>query len=168
MLTSSRSAGTFFAALTMLLIAPYPASAEDADAKEVMRYTLTDAGLAKYTEATKNLASLPENPGACDNEDADAESLDEMAAKLDAAPGARAALQSAGMTSREYVLFSMSLLQTSVAAWAANEPGGVLPAGVSKANVDFLKKHDGELKQLEGLTKQDDCGDTETEDEGDS
>jgi hypothetical protein len=166
MLRSRWIVGASLAALTLLLIAPRLVSAQDADANEVQRYTLTDAGLAKYSKATKNLASV-EGGGlnACDDEDADGGSLDEIAAKIDAVPGAKAAIQSAGMTSREYVLFSMSLLQNGMAAWAASQPGGSLPPGVSKANVDFLKKHDAELKQLETFTKQQDCGDEEAEDE---
>ena len=167
MLIPRQIAGAFLAALTMLLIAPRLASAQDADTKEVQRYTLTETGLAKYAQATKNLASVP-GGAACDDEDAGAGSLDEMAAKLDAVPGAKAAIQSAGMTSREYVLFFMSLLQNGMAAWAASQPGGALPAGVSKANVDFLKKHDAELKQLETFTKRDDCADEEAEDQDDS
>jgi len=58
--TSHRIAGAFLAATTMLLIAPHLAQAQDADAQEVMRYTLTEAGLAKYSQATKQLAALPE------------------------------------------------------------------------------------------------------------
>jgi hypothetical protein len=168
MLTSRRIAGAIFAALTILLTEPRLASAQDADANEVLRYTLTETGLAKYTEATKKLAALPdEGVDACDDDDAEGASLDEMAARLDALPGAKAAIQSADMTSREYVLFSMSLLQNAVGAWAASQPGGGLPPGVSKANVDFLQKLDAELKKLEGLTDENDCIDAEAEDEDD-
>ncbi len=165
-----RIAGVLVASLAMLVIEPRLACAQDADTKEVLRYTLTEAGLAKYTAATKKLASLPEDAlDACDDDDTEGGgSLDQMAAKLDAVPGAKAALQSVGTTSREYVLFSMSLLQNALAAWAASEPGGTLPPGVSKANVDFLKAHDAELKQLEGLTEQDECTDQGADDEDDS
>lgn len=171
MLTSHRIAGALLAASTILLAVPRLASAQDADTKEVLRYTLTDAGLAKYTQAAKRLAALPGGgPGACDDEDSDdedteAQSLNEMAAILDAIPGAKAAIQSTGMTTREYILFSMSLLHNGVAAWAIGQPGGTLPPGVSKANVDFVKKHDAELKKLEALKPKDDCGDEAEEDE---
>jgi hypothetical protein len=157
MLTSRRRiASAFIVALAMLLIQPYRACAQD-DASEVMAYTLTEANLAKYSAATRKLAALPEDADACDDDDTESVSLDQMAARLDAVPGAKAALQSAGMTSREYALFSMSLLQNGLAAWAASQPGGALPPGVSKANIDFLKKHDAEIKQLGELTDQDDC-----------
>jgi hypothetical protein len=165
---SHRIAGAVLAAATVLLIAPRLAQAQDAGAQEVLRYTLTDAGLAKYSQATKQLAALPDQQrGACDDEDTEAQSLDEMAAKLDRVPGAKAAIQSAGMTSREYVLFSLSLLQNGLAAWAVSQPGGVLPPGVSRANVDFLKKHDAELKKLEPLRQKGSCDDEGAEDVAD-
>ena len=36
-------------------------------------------------------------------------------------------------------------------------PGGKLPAGTSKANVDFYNSHQAELAKLEALNKGDDC-----------
>jgi hypothetical protein len=158
--TSCGIAGALIAASMMVLAVPRVASAQDADSQEVLRYTFTEAAFAKYTQATKRLAALPAED-ACDDEDdedTDAQSLDAIAAKLDAMPGAKAAIQSTGMTTREYVLFSLSLLHNGLAAWAASEPGGKLPPGVSQANVDFLKKHDAELKQLKALEPQNDCG----------
>jgi hypothetical protein len=159
MLTSRRIGRAVLTAL-MALAVPQSLPAQDADTAEVLRYTLTDTALAKYTDATKRLAALPGGGSAdCDDDDdeADAKSLAEMAARLDAAPGAKAAVQSAGMTSREYVLFSLALLHNGLAAWAVSQPGGKLPPGVSKANVDFLKTHDKELKQLEALKATDTC-----------
>jgi hypothetical protein len=164
--TSHRIAGALLAATTTLLIATRLAQAQDAGAQEVSRYTLTEAGLAKYSRATKGLAALPDQErGACDEEGTEAQSLDDMAAKLDGVPGARAAIQSAGMTSREYVVFSLSLLQNGMAAWAVDQPGGKLPPGVSRANVDFVMKHDAELKQLEPLTSKGSCDDEAAEDD---
>jgi hypothetical protein len=157
---SHRIAAALLAGTMMLLIETGLAQPQDADAREVLRYTLTEAGLAKYSQATRQLAALPDRErAACDEDDTDAGSLDEMAARLDGVPGASAAIRSAGMTSREYVLFSMSLLQNGMAAWAASQPGGALPPGVSRANVDFLKKHDAELKQLQQLTPKGSCDD---------
>lgn len=155
----------FFAACASALLASPPAAAQDRDAEAVAGYALTDAGLAKYIKATKNLAALPgSKPGDCDT-GADSMSLDEMVAALDGVPGAKAAIQSAGTTSREYVLFSWSILHNGLAAWAISQPGGKLPAGTSKANVDFYQKHEAELQQLEALKQDDDCDEDAAEEE---
>jgi hypothetical protein len=132
------------------------AVAQDRDAAEVSRYVLTDSGLTKFVQASRNLAGVP---GACVEEDDDAEgakSIDEVAAKLNSMPGAQAAIQSAGMTTREYVIFSFSIFQTGMASWALGQPGGKLPPGASQANVDFYRNHEA---QLAALGKDDPCGD---------
>jgi len=155
-----------FAAALALALLVQPSSAQDADSQEVMRYTLTDAGLAKYTKASQNLAALPGGPPGCakeDDSDSDSNSIAELAGKLDSTPGAKAAVQSAGMTSREYIVFSMSLLQSGIAAWGLSQPGGKLPPGVNKANVDFVNSHGPQLDQLKGLDK--DCGEKEDAEE---
>lgn len=140
------------------------ATAQDADMRDVQRYVLTSAGLAKYTLATKKLAELPAAQArACgddsddDDDDADAQSIGDMVAKLESVPGAKAAVQGAGLTMREYVVFTMSLLQNGLAAWAVSQPGGKLPPGVSKANVDFVQAHDADLKQLQQYSRNDGC-----------
>jgi hypothetical protein len=99
-------------AVTIALLLPGFAAAQDRDTQEVQKYTLTDAGLAKYSQATKKLAALP--GGDCDDDDS--QSIDDAAAKLNASPGAKTAIQSAGLTPREYVLFSFSLLHSGLAA----------------------------------------------------
>lgn len=156
------------AALLVALVAsllPGAAAASDADTREVQSYVLTDAALSRYTQATKQLAAMPAGGSSCEDEDSEAASLTDMVAKLDAVPGARKAIQSAGMTTREYVVFSMSLLHNGLAAWAASQPGGKLPAGTSKANVDFYNRHKAELEKLSTLQPKDECG--EEPEEGD-
>lgn len=149
------------AMLAAAMLVPPIAAAQDADTKEVLAYVLTDAGLAKYTAATKKLAALP--AAAC-NEDQDSMSIDDMVVQLNAAPGAQAAIQSAGMATREYVLFTWSIGYNGLAAWALSQPGGKLPAGASKANVDFYNRHEAELQQLEG-PKDDGCDGDQAEEE---
>jgi hypothetical protein len=140
-----RFASSLLLASLTLFGPPRTATAQDADAAEVQRYVLTEAALAKYTQATRNLAAVE---SACEEQDSDAESIDEMVAALNAMPGADQALQAAGIAPREYVVFSLSLLQNGLAAFAASQPGGQLPPGVSRANVDFVTKHNADLEQL--------------------
>jgi hypothetical protein len=147
-----RTFSAIVAVLVGVTIAQPPASAQDADSQEVMRYTLTDAGLAKYIKATQNVKALPggipENCEGDEDSDSDSTSISDVAAKMDAIPGVKAAIQSAGMTTREYVVFMFSVVQNSIAAWALSQPGGKLPPGVSKANVDFVKRHETEMAAL--------------------
>jgi len=148
------------AAMTMGL--PGPAAAQSGDAQEISRYLLTESGLTKFTQAQQNLASIP---GACareEDDDSNSQTIEQMVAKLNAAPGAAAAIQSAGLTTREFVVFTFSMFQTGMAAWAMSQPGGKLPPGVSQANVDFYKKNEARLATL---GENDPCDDAATDDE---
>jgi hypothetical protein len=132
-----------------LMAPPAHAVLPDADAQEVSRYVLTDAGLAKYTTATQKLGTLAASVNSkCDDDDATSSSLSQIVAKADAAPGVKAAIQSAGMTTREYIVFSMSLLQVGIAAWVADQPGGAPPSGVSMDNVKFYRAHKAAVEKL--------------------
>src|SRR5688572_21423839 len=142
------------------LAVPGFAVANENDKREISSYVLSEAGLAKFTQATQKLSGVA---GACaeqDDDDSDSQSLDQMVAKLNAVPGAQAAIQSAGLTTREYVVFMWSMLQNGMAVWAASQPGGKLPPGTSQANVDFYKKHEAELK---AIGENDPCDEEEAE-----
>jgi len=123
-------------------------AAADRDTQEVSRYVLTEAGLAKYSAASTNLSKLGKSSltAGCDEESP--ASIDKVVAKADASPPVKAAIQGGGMTTREYVVFSMSLLQAGIAAWGMEQPGGKLPPDVSKANVDFYKSHKAAIDKL--------------------
>lgn len=165
-MNTTRTPGESIKALaaSLILLLPGLAAAQDRDTQEVQAYVLTDAGLAKYTQATQKLAALSGGSNACEDEGENSQSLDAMTARLNAQPGAKAAIASAGMTTREYVVFTWSLMQNGLAAWAVSQPGGKLPAGVSKANVDFYKKNEAALQQLQGAGEAD-CDDNRDEEE---
>jgi len=131
----------------------------DRDNQEISHYTLTESGLTKFAAATQNLEKAGESsPAKCDDDGESPASLDKFVAQIDATPKAKAAIQSAGMSTREYVVFSMSLLQTGLAAWGV-EQGAKLPPNVSKANVDFYKAHKSALEKM-GTGKKDKCKDS--------
>jgi hypothetical protein len=144
----------------LALLVPMAAGAQglaDRDAKEVADYVLTDAALTKYAQAVRKLQPLKEQlQQDCDREDA-LESLNGMAARLDKVSGVKSALKGAGMTSREYLVFSLSVFENGMAAWALDQPGGKLPPGAKMANVNFVRAHKAELEKLGELTKQADC-----------
>ena len=141
------------------LAVPGIAAANEYDRHEISSYVLSESGLAKFAQAAQKLSGVA---GACaeqDDDDSDSQSLDQMVAKLNAVPGAQAAIQSAGMTTREYVVFMWSMLQSGMSAWAQSQ-SGKLPPGVSQANVDFYKKHEAEMK---AIGENDPCDEEEAE-----
>jgi hypothetical protein len=170
----SRSHRTALLAIACLSLLTPPIllaqDAPDADTREVNSYVLTDSGLEKFAQATANLGPIAEQLGAgCDDGD-EAEydtSLDGQAARISSIPAAAAAIESAGMPVREYVVFTWSMIQNGVAAWALTQPGGELPPGVSMANVDFYRAHEAELQGLAQQVQAGDCenaGDESAED----
>jgi hypothetical protein len=130
------------------LTAPAVSSAQDfqdSDTREINNYVLTESGLAKYSQATRNLAALPNR---CDKDEKEgAKSLDEAAAALDSVPEVRTAIRSTGMTTREYLVFSFSMFQNGMAAWALSQPSGTLPPGTSMANVNFYRAHEAAIQK---------------------
>ncbi len=149
---------TIVSALALLVaVAAEAQGLTDRDTKEISDYVLTDAALTKYTQAVRKLQPLKkELQQDCDHEDAP-ESLNDMAARMDKVSGVKSALKAAGMTSREYLVFSLSVFQNGMAAWALEQPGSKLPPGIKMANVNFYRTHEAELKKLGELTKQADC-----------
>jgi hypothetical protein len=155
-------------AISIALLAPAVAVAQgfpNRDAREISSYALTETALAKYTQATANLGDMSKQVlGNCDDDDGEgASSLNESAARIDAVPGAQAAIRSAGMTTREYVVVTWSLFEAGMAAWALEQPGGTIPPGVSRANVDFVRAHKASLEKLDNQGGSDLCEETEGE-----
>jgi len=156
-------------AVTAALLAPAAAVAgdfPDKDTREISSYVLTDAGLAKYTQATHNLAALAKKRGKHCDDSKGAQSLNEAVSQFDAIPGAQAAIKASGMTTREYIVFSWSLAQNGIAAWALSQPGAKPTPDISMANVNFYRKHEAAITKLGGEMKSTDC-DANDEAEGD-
>ena len=157
-------------ALAVSLLMTYVSTAQamaDRDAKEVSNYVLSEAALAKYTRAVTNLQPLMKAMAQSCEDDESAGSLNAAAARMDAVAGVKAAIQSAGMTTREYLVFGFAVFQNGLAAWALSQPGGKLPAGVQMANVNFYRAHEAAFKQLGEKTKTANC-DSDGEDDADS
>src|SRR5687767_13764235 len=89
----------------------------------------------------------------CSADEPEVGSLTDAAARIDALPGAKAVVKSAGLTSREYVVFAFSLIENAYASFALDQPGGKLPPGVSMSNVEFLRAHAGVIEQLANETE---------------
>lgn len=151
------------AALLVAAFAPAVTRAlDDRDTQEIAAYQLTDAAFAKYSQATRGLGALAKSlPAVCDDDDTE-QSLTSIAAKMDAVPGIKAAIQAAGMTSREYLVFSVALLQAGLVA-SLQQPGAKPLPGVNMANVGFFRAHKAAIDAL-GAVKQPQCGDDRDDD----
>ncbi len=136
--------------LLLLLPAALGEALPEADTREVRAYTLTDAALGKYVEATRKLSAIPLD---CSAGGSDVGSLSDAAARIDAVPGARAAVRSAGLTSREYVVFAFALIENAFASYALEQPGGKLPPDISMSNIEFLRRNSGVIEQLANETE---------------
>jgi hypothetical protein len=156
------------AIMSLALALPVPSQAQvDRDTQEINSYVLTDAGLARYAKAAAAFKRLADKmPSDCDEgDDSDAKTIDQMVAKMHAGPGAKAVIQAAGMTTREYFVFTMSIFQTGMASWVLTQPGGKLPPGISMANVNFYRKNEAAMSRLGGAAESNDCNGDEREDD---
>lgn len=117
-------------AFLLMLLAPVVIEAQnpaDRDAKEIADYMLTEPALAKYKQAVHKLQPLiAQLPQDCERENGST-SLKDMATRMDAIPAVKSALKAAGMTSREYLVFTWSVFQSGMAVLAVQQPGGKLP-----------------------------------------
>ena len=152
--------------LVLAILLPWSAFAEeDRDTQEINRYVLTEATLTKYVNAVEKLRPIASQAVSCEDDGDDAKSIHEMVTRIDATPAVKAAIQSAGLTTREYVVFGLSVFQAGMAAWALDQPGGTLPPGFSKANVDFFNKHKARIEAVKPLDETACDGSTEEEEE---
>jgi hypothetical protein len=153
-----------YTALLLALALSVTVVAQDRDTQEINRYVLTETALGKYANAMQKLQLLADQVASCEDEDSDgANSLNALVAQLDAAPAVKAAIQSAGLTTREWAVFTFAMAQTGLAVWMLDQPGGELPAGVSTANVDFYRKHRAAIEKIKPLEENCDAADGEPE-----
>jgi hypothetical protein len=133
-----------------------------ADAKAIENFTLSMPVLKKMAQVQENMyASVKGHPELAKKyagqsmDDEDANTIDEMARRLDRIPEIKAAVAKAGFTSREYMIATMALFQASMASAVLDMPGaekGKLSANV-RANAAFVKAHMAELNQMQARAK---------------
>ena len=96
----------------------------------------------KFTQASRNFIAVAKADSAAleqQSEDSDGMTLAQMAALYDGHPGLKRAITSAGMTTREYVTFIMSMFQAGMAAWMVEQQGGKfdkVPAGMKVVDLE--------------------------------
>jgi hypothetical protein len=130
------------------------ASAAERDAADLAAYRLSEDGLAKFAAASRNLIqaarAMPQPP-----QDAPADRADLVSAMAEAYerhPPLRDAIAQAGLTPREYSLFTLTLMQSSLGAVLVERDASAidhLPANVAKENVRFVQGHQAQLQAIQ-------------------
>jgi cob(I)alamin adenosyltransferase len=112
---------------------------------------LTEKRLDQFTQVMRNMAAeLLKNPEVAKNSkgvSANA-SIDEMVAAIDKIPPMKRSIESAGMTTREYMLFQIALFSAAMGNYAVQQ-GQKLPAEFSAEHVAFYKAHEDKFKTLQ-------------------
>lgn len=121
-----------------------PAAADDAP-------VALDMGKVKaWMQAQTNLAMAAKADPAMDPaQNISEENVAQYVARLDAAPRMRAAIEAAGLSTREFAHIGDTLLGAMMANAALQ--GGQLkriPGGIDPASVEFVKQHDAEIQAL--------------------
>jgi hypothetical protein len=128
------------------------------DLADVTNYRLTMDGVNRYFDATMNVARVVQNMTPAERaafegpqEEEEMPTLDEMAARMEQNPAVASAVRDAGLSTREYAVIAMSMLQAGMAqAFAAMQPGAdqdslARAMGVSAENMAFMRDNAEEL-----------------------
>ena len=131
--------------LAALALIATTAGAWAAGAADPARLRLTPALLDRMEAAAAELRRLPQAPGKDSGDgdgDDDAESVEDIARKLDAHPQVRAALARQGLTSREYAAATLAALHAGMVLAVEKAPGAKPAQGLTpeqRANVELMR-----------------------------
>lgn len=134
------------------------AAQSDPDMRTLANYHITESGLRKYYAAMGNLTKAVMKDtllaDAFGSALKDGDDIPAMAAKYDHVPAFKRALAAAGITSTDFVTFTLSYMQASMAYGLMTQKSEKLrlkelPKGTPKANVDFIGTHQALIQQLD-------------------
>lgn len=128
------------------------------DLKDISKFELTTDRMNKYFEAQHNLyASMksmtPQQREAAGASTGNNDDLETMIAKAEANQLVTAAARKAGISTREYVMVSVALFQSMMAASIAemqpnaNQDSIIRSMDANPKNVQFIKEHGAEFEQ---------------------
>ena len=136
----------------------------DADVKAIESFQLTMPVLNRMSQVQENMyATVKAHPelkkkyaNQKDDDDSDANSIDEMAKKLDRIPELKAAIIKAGFTPRSYMIATMATFQAAMTAAMLDMPGAdksKLSAN-ARANAAFVKAHEADFQRMQARSKE--------------
>ena len=129
-----------------------PASPSDADANEYKNYRLNMNNVAKYVTATKGILKLmSENPTLKKQLESqrDVPTIDEAVKTTEKYPEVTSAIESAGLTTRDYVVISGTLTGAMMAV-DMRKQGQIksYPSTLLPENLTFVEKNYEKLKSM--------------------
>ena len=133
-----------------------PAPTTASTAADAAPVTLTMDKVRQYMDAQKNLARAVEaDPSIGDPaENVSEEDTAKYAARLQASPKMRAAIEQAGLSTTDFANIGDTLVGAMMAEGAlASGQLKKIPDGIDPASVDFVKQHKAELDALFGNAK---------------
>ena len=124
---------------------------------EVASYRMTTPALEQFVRATNALKELEDEDirmeDHLDVDDPSELSVERIAAAFDSEPRVRAAIEGAGMSSREYVTFLMSMIQTVMGSVMVQMGGeqalADMPDSVLKHNIQFFLDNQSVFESLD-------------------
>jgi hypothetical protein len=146
--------------LAVLFVAmPVAAGAQsrgEADAKEVDAYRLTiprfDAWVKASLAMAKTHAGKVDDEGDDEAVENDAQWLDDIARKLDGMPEALTAIRGAGLSSREYAILSMVILQSVMADEMMKQYPTMEAPKINPQHLEFVRSNRAHVeKQMAAL-----------------
>jgi glycine/D-amino acid oxidase-like deaminating enzyme len=112
---------------------------------------LTEAQQAELDKLQERLEALEAADDAEESPLKNPKSLAEMEAAIKAHPGALRAMQTAGITPREFARCMMAMLQAALVEGFSQGKADLktLPAGINPENVKFVREHKAELEAMQ-------------------
>lgn len=125
---------------------------DDADAKEYKSYRLNMDNVNKFVGASKALIKLSHDNPALEKEMAsqsDAKTIEEAVKTTEKYPAVIAAIQSAGLTTRDFVVMTGTLMGTEMAV-GMKKQGQIkdYPPSISPENAAFVEKNWDKLNAM--------------------
>lgn len=130
----------------------------ESDLDEIRGYRLRMDKIRRFYDAGARLAAAARGMDSAqmklDADDGSPQTVDAMAAQIERLPVARAAIEGAGLSAREYALISLSYMQAAMAGAVAEQQrmDDATAAEKMKASADnirFVREHKAELERLQ-------------------
>ena len=129
-----------------------PAASSNGDQEEIKNFRLNMARLEQYTAASKALAAYAkENPSVQESSQngQDAKTISDVVKRVEKYPGAVAAIQTAGLSPREFAVMGLTLFTVGMMV-ALKKQGNIkaIPATVLPENVAFFEQNYDKIESV--------------------